>query len=419
MFCTKTQNPMKNPMPFLPVFVLALATFSIPALAQLNIPSDGSDGMLDLTTNTVIDLSQAVPGVWTNNNSANAGKGIYDPTQWAVVFKYSSVNIQGVLGTNGGTNGVVIGNSLTFLNHPTHAPVIWLVQGNVTINGILNLNGTPGPTGVPQVYTPAEPGPGGFRGGAISPAGEGAGYGPGADGSTGLYSLGLYSGAYGNPQILPLIGGSGSGSINPLPGPDGSAGGGAILIMASGIVTINGFITANGAGVNYVTGSHSDSSGGAVRIVANQILGTGTIDASQPEPGRTRMEANKLSPQLNIFPNAAAVPPGTTPVIFPPANAPTVAVVSVDSQAAPLDPLAAVVSSADIGIQNNNPVNIILQTQNLPIQGVVTLHITPKYASGTFLNATYVSGDINKATWQVTTSMPQGFCVLQARATAP
>jgi hypothetical protein len=407
---------MKNPIACRPLLILAAATVATSALAQLNVPSDGSDGALNLTTNTVIDLSQAVPGVWTNNNSANAGQGVYDPTQWAVVFKYTSVNIPGTLDTN----GIVIGYNVTFLNHPTHAPVIWLVQGNVTINGILNLNGQPGPTGVPQIYTPAEPGPGGFRGGAISPAGEGAGYGPGADGSTGLYSLGTYSGAYGNPQILPLIGGSGSGSINQIPGPAGSAGGGAILIVASGTVTINGMITANGAGVNYVTGSHSDSSGGAVRIVANQILGSGTIDASLPEPGRTRMEANKLSPTLNIFPNADAVPPGTTTVIFPPANAPLVHIVSVDTQTAPLDPVAAVVSSADIGIQNNNSVNIILQTQNLPIQGVVTLHITPKYAApGTFLNATYVSGDINQATWQVTTTLPQGFCVLQARATAP
>ena len=344
--------------------------------AQLNVPSDGSDGALNLTTNTVIDLSLATPGVWTNNNSANAGNGIYDSNQWAVVFKYSSVNIPGTLDTN----GIVVGYNLTFLNHPTHAPVVWLVKGNITINGILNLNGQPGITGVPQVYTPSEPGPGGFRGGAISPAGQGAGYGPGADGGNGLYSLGTYSGTYGNPEILPLIGGSGSGSINSLPGPAGSAGGGAILIVASGTVTINGFITANGSGVNYVTGSHSDSSGGAVRIVANQILGSGTIDASLPEPGRTRMEANKLSPTLNIFPNAAAVPPGAMPVILPPANHPVVSILSVDTQTAPLNPLAAVVSSADIGIQNNNPVNILLQTQNLPIQGVVTLEITPKYS---------------------------------------
>ena len=64
------------------------------AVAALNIPSDGSDGALIISNNTVIDLGQAVTGNWDANNSANAGKGVYDPAQWAVVYKYSSVTIQ-------------------------------------------------------------------------------------------------------------------------------------------------------------------------------------------------------------------------------------------------------------------------------------------------------------------------------------
>ena len=72
--------------------ILSLAAFVPAGQAQLTIPyADGSDGALNITANTVIDLSQAVTGVWTNT-SGSPGNGIYDPTQWAVVFKYSSVS---------------------------------------------------------------------------------------------------------------------------------------------------------------------------------------------------------------------------------------------------------------------------------------------------------------------------------------
>jgi hypothetical protein len=389
----------------LPAILALYLTVLTPSLfAQLNVPSDGSDGALNASASTVINLSQAVTGVWSQNNSANAGYGVYDPTNWAVVFKYSSVDIEG-------TN-----TTITFANHYGYPPVIWLVQSNVTINGTVNLNGQPTFSGaVPQEYTPAEPGPGGFRGGPVSPAGEGDGYGPGGGIYTGTDN-GQYSGVYGNPQILPLIGGSGaSGNW----GYNGPAGGGAILIVAGGTVTVNGSITANGSSWRGFGGTGDSSSGGAIRIVANQILGTGTIDASQANPGRTRMEANVLSPQLNIFPNVIAVSPGTTPVIFPPANTPTVQIISVGSQPAPSDPTATLASSADIGIQNTNAVNIVLQTQNFPIQGVLTLRVTPKYGGATILYPTYVSGNVNQASWQVSAVLPAGFCTLQARATAP
>ena len=79
--------------------------------------------------------------------ASTPGAGVYDPNQWAVVFKYSSVIVDGVY-------------TVTFKNHPSHAPVVWLVSGDVTLAGEVNLDGQP------WVYAPAlaEPGPGGFRG---------------------------------------------------------------------------------------------------------------------------------------------------------------------------------------------------------------------------------------------------------------
>ena len=94
-------------------FVLNATSFA------LTIPSDGSDGAFNPVASVEIDLGLATnnnPSVWSDNNFANAGNGVYDRVKWAVVFKYSSVNIPA-------------GVTVIFKNHPTHAPVVWLVQG--------------------------------------------------------------------------------------------------------------------------------------------------------------------------------------------------------------------------------------------------------------------------------------------------
>lgn len=264
------------------------------AFAQLNVPSDGSDGVLNITSNTVIDLSLATTGNWDANNSANAGRGVYDSNKWAVVFKYSSVNIA--------TNALASSSyKVTFINHPSHAPVVWLVQSNVLINGVVSLTGKPKEGGV-AALSPQEPGPGGFRGGASGPSGAGGGFGP----SPGPQNHPNYRSSYGNPQILPLIGGSGAEAAG---GENGPSGGGAILIAAGGTVTVNGAITSKSSlGITEAIAYSSSSSGGAIKIIANQILGSGMIDTERD--GRTRMEANLISSQLNIFPNTVAVPAG-------------------------------------------------------------------------------------------------------------
>lgn len=396
---------MKHPILLAAVFIAG----SIIAKAQLTIPSDGSDGVLNITEDTVIDLSQAVTGTWDQNNSAHAGKGVYDPEKWAVVFKYSSVNIEG---HTAGSPEQLVGRTVRFKNHPSKAPVVWLVQGNVVINGILSLKGE---TFVPNVVgnlTPTEPGPGGFRGGAKGPDGNGAGYGPG-----GSFAQGRYRDLYGNPQIIPLIGGSGAGSA--------SAGGGCILIASPQTITVNGTIDADGGnGQDY---GWPWASGGAVKLVATSVTGAGQISAlgktnstvSAESFGRIRIEANSLSTTLRTFPETIGVPPANPPIIWPAANAPKARVVSVDAVNAPTDPTSPLVAAADVAIQNNNPVNIDIETRDFPIEGVVQLAVIPKFGNRSWLPATRISGDINVATWRVTTTLPQGFVTLQARATQP
>lgn len=77
--------------PLAPLVAVALCPL---AHAAITVPgADGSDGTLNITTDTVIDLSQAVTGTLDANNAANAGKGVYDPAKWAVVFKYTNVTV--------------------------------------------------------------------------------------------------------------------------------------------------------------------------------------------------------------------------------------------------------------------------------------------------------------------------------------
>ena len=95
----------------------SLLSTALSTRAAITVPgADGSDGVLNIIADTEIDLSQAVTGAWDLANGANAGKGVYDAAKWAVVFKYSSVT-------------VAAGKTLTFKNHASRAPVVWLVSG--------------------------------------------------------------------------------------------------------------------------------------------------------------------------------------------------------------------------------------------------------------------------------------------------
>ena len=83
-------------MKFNTLLSLSIALILSARALALTIPSDGSDGAFNPMSNVVIDLGLATNTsaiIWSDSNVANAGNGIYDHNKWAVVFKYSSVNI--------------------------------------------------------------------------------------------------------------------------------------------------------------------------------------------------------------------------------------------------------------------------------------------------------------------------------------
>ena len=399
------------------------------ALAALNLPAGfathaGSDGAFAPESNVKVDLSLAHTAAW---DSAGNGNGVYDPDQWAVVFKYSSVSIPA-------------GLTVTFSNHPSRAPVVWLVDGDADINGLVALNG--------QNYTSlnaaGEPGPGGFRGGhryQLVSLYNSAGFGPGGplsrqtnsirrDGS--YATVGNYGGqVYGNVRILPLIGGSGGSGASWANYVTGGGGGGAILIVVNGALTLNGGIQATGGGAYYYTYGYSTywvcgcGSGGAVRLVADTFGGEGyvhvdALDASAAR-GRIRMEANNVAGTVRFYPQTDVVGPDDPVLIWPPAAAPSVKVVSIGQMPVQADPRASLeVGQSDVVIDHMETAIIELETRNVDtVNGAVQVRVLPRSGNAFLADAIFDSGTEQLATWIAETTLPEGFFTVQAIAKNP
>jgi hypothetical protein len=298
-----------------------------------------------------------------------------------VVFKYSSVII---------SNGA----SLTFANHGSHAPVVWLVSGDVTINGSLVLDGQPG------LVAPglAEPGPGGFRGGTgyFAPGVDrGPGYGPGGgqansngneEGGGGSYGTlaNLGTTTYGNASLIPLIGGSGgAGRYYNVPN-GGGAGGGAVLIASGGNLTVAGLISAN---AGYGQGGASGGSGGGIRLVANIFSGSGIIQAiggggdHAGGLGRIRIErvTNNNNSQVNPDPSILALSPGSAPIIWPPTTGPSAKIISIGNVSAPADPRASFGTfGPDLALPEVTSTQVLVETTNVETAAIVNVRVSPR-----------------------------------------
>ncbi len=401
-----------NSLVFLALLVPAVAG------AQLVVPSEDWDGSLTITTDTTIDLAQAADGVWSTlptDPQWSSGDGIYDAGQWALVFHYTDVTIDA-------------GATLDFGNHPSGAPVIWVISGDVTVEGTIDLNGG---TGDFDGY-PVEGGPGGFRGGNGSSLGvpRGRGFGPGGaaegagnDGSYGSVGAGGAP-TYGSDEIIPLIGGSGgSGYVA-----SGGSGGGAIAIVCGGTVTINGEILAQG-GIA-ADNSAGRGSGGGIRIVANLVTGTGTLDAAGGDQnagvGRIRLEnVSYPSPLGQVFPAASvqSLSPGSSAQVFPASTDPLLRIVSLNGVSVPADPQATLgFPWQDVALDGGNgDVTVVLEGTNVPATSTVNVFLTEFGGAGVAPTpATFVSVAGNLSTWEITlSSVDNGISAIQARAILP
>lgn len=116
-FFTIPVDPVKLPPP--PhengtslLLAAALLGTAITSKAQVNSGSDGHDGAFNPTQNVEIDMADHPDGI----------------------YHYTSVNIP---------SGVTV----TFKPNAANTPVMWLVEGDCNINGLVSLNGKSGPSG--------------------------------------------------------------------------------------------------------------------------------------------------------------------------------------------------------------------------------------------------------------------------------
>ena len=401
-----------NPVAALPL-ALALST---PALAQAySSGSDGSDGALTFPPNAgVIEFD---PTTFTPPLDADGDQ----------VFHFTSITIPA---------GTTV--RLTTRRLREGLPVYWLSSGDVTIAGVLDLNGENGHD-FNAPFSPSFAGAGGWSGGVggvtgrLGTRGNGPGGGKIANGDHGGGAGhltvggggGLGGDTYGNDLLIPLWGGSGGGggcvggNFNPS---GGGAGGGAIVIASSSRVLLSGTITArggtNGSSPNCYGGG---GSGGAVRLVAPIVEGAGSIDVSggasnySGAPGRVRIEAFKLPSTPTTTPGQSFTR-GAPRAALPPAGAPVIKVLRVGGVDVSMTPSGSF-AVPDVVIAAPGPVTLELETRGIPAGTVLQLAFQPEAGAQFSASSSAVVVNAGVGTATASAAFPSGFTRLFVSAT--
>jgi hypothetical protein len=355
---------------YISLLALLLSSMAVadPLAQGFSSGSNGSYGPLDITTNTTLELP---------------GDGIFHCT----------------------TVNVAQGSTLRFKRNPLNTPVYLLATSNVTVNGTIDVSGS---NSDPNVPDGGVGGPGGFDGGkpGFGSVPPGTGHGPGGGGG-GVYDRNSPSGAgcgsygtvgesgsstnkgriYGSPLLIPIIGGSGGGGTAGAPGRGGGGGGGggAILISSSTRIDVGstGKILAMGGG-NRASGDdwpaylHNPGSGGAIRLVAPTIAGTGQLNAWSGNNvwgghGRIRVDSiNRTALQFSFQP-ASVTSVGSAMFVFPEPR-PRLDIIEAAGRVIPEGANAPVYIQLPFGSATNRTVKVQARNFNtvVPIKVVLT-----------------------------------------------
>lgn len=335
--------------------------------------------------------------------------------------------------------------TLSFARNNANTPVTILASGDVTVIGAISVDGGDSPgtldniaEGLPGIGGPGgfDGGFGGFDSGGTGGTGLGPGGGQGGRGSTsssttcrgasgafanstadfscGSFGTVLGGVAYGNAALQPLIGGSG--------------GGGAILIAASGTVSINGSISATGgssgqtgislAGVSFGTGG-GGGSGGAIRIVATTIAGQGAVSAiggivtqipsSEPgSNGRILFEAENFDFRAQTTPEFFLTSP--QPIVL--ADLPMLRITRV-AGIQPSAPPGGIEVFLPLGLAN--PVVVDLESSGIPLGSVIDVSVAPENGNPSTVQSTALSGTVETATATASINIPVGHSTVSAQ----
>lgn len=303
---------------------------------------------------------------------------------------------------NATTVDVAEGAVLDFTPNEFNTPVYILATGAVNVAGTISLNGGTGTNiiggaGGPGGFAGGDPGsfgvepgdgqgPGGGMGGTLTNNADSAGSGSYAN--KGTESSSTQKGEpYGSPLLIPLIGGSGAGGAEGSPGLGGSGGGGAVLIASEIEINIadTGLVRANG-GITPSAFSRQGGSGGAVRLVAPKVSGSGDIQcasrytsgqfSSNPSQhagaGRIRIDTiDRTELQLGFFP-IGFTSVGANMVVFP-TPLPRLDITEVAGETVVLDEPNAVFVNLPFNADPNRTVTVRAQDFNKVVNIAVVL----------------------------------------------
>jgi hypothetical protein len=328
------------------------------SFGQFTSGSSGTDGALNVTSDVVINMADHPDGI----------------------YHYTSVD-------------VAAGAMVSFVPNADNTPVVWLVQGDVRIAGIVDVSGQDGaPSTDPPSFAPG--GPGGFTGGWRSALGT-SGFGPG--GGTNAY--GGFN--YGNELLQPLVGGSGGSGFS---GGGGSGGGGAIMIAADGTIELidssdmgfeaGGIYSEGGMSIGYF------GSPGAIRLVASEISGNGVLSGAS---NRVRMESFVNSYVGSS--NAIMTSPRT--LFFPNELVPTLTVTSLAGQTVP-GSASGLITSPDLSIASGDPVTVNISATRVPPGTTVRVRLIPESGNHIDTDSEPLIGTFTSSTTTASVTFPAG-----------
>jgi hypothetical protein len=376
--------------------------------------------------------------------------GVFDPVALGLnaagdnVFNFTSVTIPSNV-------------TITMQAHlmKSQRPVVFLVSGAVNILGALTLSGASGNPAALQFEsrTAAEPGPGGYPGGVgamPNTSTPGGGAGPGGasapsntlNGCSASYTYqgvggsgctAASSATYGNPQLLPLVGGSGgSGTASTsaqYTGAGGGAGGGAIRICSDGPLTINQLYANGGDGAIYGPSYAGAGSGGAIHLQSPSVTlnyGGGeyiqAVGGSQPgigstSVGRIRVDTNNLvggaTNPAAYFSSLLTGPYDGVPLPTPP----TITVASINGIAVPGQPLNRY-SPPDVSITPavTGAIPIVVNTTGIPNGTTATFYIATDSSVSPGSPDIVQTATVNNNTATLNVTLPAGVNRLYVRA---
>jgi hypothetical protein len=401
-------------------------------------------------TSKVFDLRQADEGQWfaLDPDGDGAEDGVFDPNLRLVIYKFTDLEFPP---PTAGTE------TYTFINHYTTCPVVFIVEGDFELPAgvVLSLDGegdVPDAAWSGALSDYGEPGPGGFRGGhsrhftaggpGFGPGGGHQGQFPAAGFSTNWHGTSLYISSTG----IPLIGGSGgTGTQWGVDAEDhhgaGGGGGGAVLIAVRNSAILNGKISARGGGpgIRWYSGP---GSGGCIRLVADSLSGSGTIDVrggthdifspvtplSDGGEGYIRIEVSPPNPipgslaLLGQNTTGTPVVSGTALKLWPDATDPTIRIRSVLGSPLPSGLYTGSIGAPDFILIAQSALSVVIETSGVDPLSAVTLRVTPELATCNcaiggvqISSASHIMTEGDTEVWQASiTPAPTGLSVLQA-----